>query len=90
MAAILNKELAAALHATGDRQLELVDPETKRTYVLVDSETHRQAILQRATEQWNALDVLVNNAGAGAIGRFDVATSVRLRRVMEIDFFACR
>jgi len=34
------------------------------------------------------VDVLINNAGAGAIGRFDDATSDRLRRVMEIDFFA--
>lgn len=49
---------------------------------------HRQAIVDQATKQWNGLDVLVNNAGAGAIGRFDVASSDRLRRVMEIDFFA--
>ena len=52
------------------------------------SERHRQEILDQATSQWNALDVLVNNAGAGAIGRFDGASSDRLRRVMEIDFFA--
>ena len=52
------------------------------------SDEHRQAIVQQATTEWNALDVLINNAGAGAIGRFDVATSDRLRRVMEIDFFA--
>ena len=52
------------------------------------SDAHRQAIFLQATSQWNALDVLINNAGAGAIGRFDVATSERLRRVMEIDFFA--
>ena len=52
------------------------------------SERHRQEILDQAKSQWNALDVLVNNAGAGAIGRFDGASSDRLRRVMEIDFFA--
>ena len=52
------------------------------------SEQHRQEILQLAKKQWNAIDVLINNAGAGAIGRFDVASSDRLRRVMEIDFFA--
>ena len=40
----LNKELAAALHATGDRELEVVDPETQQTYVIVDSETHRRAM----------------------------------------------
>ena len=52
------------------------------------NEKHRQEILFLATSQWNALDVLINNAGAGAIGRFDTASSDRLRRVMEIDFFA--
>ncbi len=52
------------------------------------SAQHRQEILNQATKQWNAIDVLINNAGAGAIGRFDVASSDRLRRVMEIDFFA--
>ena len=39
------------------------------------SERHRQEILAQATAKWNALDVLVNNAGAGAIGRFDGASS---------------
>ena len=52
------------------------------------SHLHRQEMIQKATSQWNALDVLINNAGAGAIGRFDDASSDRLRRVMEIDFFA--
>jgi len=44
MTAKLTKELAAALHATGDSELEVIDPETERTYVLVDSDTHRQAM----------------------------------------------
>lgn len=44
MTAKLNKELAAALHATGDAELEVVDPETERTYFIVDSETHRRAM----------------------------------------------
>ena len=51
-------------------------------------ERHRQAITDCISSHWSGLDVLINNAGAGAIGRFDVATSDRLRRVMEIDFFA--
>ncbi|MEM9364900.1 MAG: SDR family NAD(P)-dependent oxidoreductase [Planctomycetota bacterium] len=34
------------------------------------------------------LDLLVNNAGIGAIGRFDEASEHRLRRVMEVNFFA--
>jgi len=52
------------------------------------SEQHRQEIVSQTTAEWNAIDVLINNAGAGAIGRFDVASAERLRRVMEIDFFA--
>ena len=40
----LTKELTTALHATGDNELEVVDPETQRTYFLVDSETHRQTM----------------------------------------------
>jgi hypothetical protein len=38
------KELAAALRATGESELELVDPETQRTYFLVDGDTHRRAM----------------------------------------------
>lgn len=44
MTAKLTKELAAALHATGESELEVVDPDTDRTYFLVDSETHRRAM----------------------------------------------
>ena len=34
------------------------------------------------------LDLLVNNAGVGAIGRFEDASPDRLREVMEVNFFA--
>jgi short-subunit dehydrogenase len=34
------------------------------------------------------LDILINNAGAGAIGRFTDADADRMRKVMELDFFA--
>lgn len=44
MTAKLTKELAAALKATGETELEVVDPDTQRTYFLVDSETHRRAM----------------------------------------------
>lgn len=44
MIAKLNKELVDALHASGERGLEVVDPETNRTYTIVDSETYRQAM----------------------------------------------
>ena len=44
MTAKLSKDLVAALHATGDSGLEVVDPETQRTYVIVVSNVHRQAM----------------------------------------------
>lgn len=48
----------------------------------------RMAILDRAQAAFGGLDVLVNNAGIGALGRFEDADSERLRRVMEVNFFA--
>lgn len=44
MMAKLTKELTAALHATGAGELEVVDPETQRTYFVVDADIHRQAM----------------------------------------------
>lgn len=35
-----------------------------------------------------AVDLLVNNAGVGAIGPFSGATPERLREIMEVNFFA--
>jgi short-subunit dehydrogenase len=34
------------------------------------------------------LDLIVNNAGIGAIGPFEQASEQRLRRIMEVNFFA--
>lgn len=44
MTAKLPKELVAALNAAGTGELEFVDPETSRVYLLVDSEIHRCAM----------------------------------------------
>lgn len=69
MAAKLTKELAAALHATGDSELEVVDPETERTYFLVDSETHRQAMeaLRRQHDRDAIAQGLAEMEAGGAI-----------------------
>lgn len=49
----------------------------------------RERLIQRATELGlGRLDLLVNNAGIGALGPFVNASSERLRRVMEVNFFA--
>ncbi|MDA0831931.1 MAG: hypothetical protein O2955_01070 [Planctomycetota bacterium] len=44
MSAKLTKELSEALRAANDRELEVVDPLTQRTYVIVDGEIHRRAM----------------------------------------------
>ncbi len=48
----------------------------------------RQAAVDRACEQFGGLDLLVNNAGSGAMGSFDEADEARMRRIMEVNFFA--
>ena len=68
MIAKLTSDLPAALHAAGDGELEVVDPETRRRYVIVDSETHRRAMeeLRRQQDQ-NAIaeGLLQMEAGEG-------------------------
>ena len=48
----------------------------------------RTAVVERAQTDFGGLDLLINNAGIGAMGPFVEATPERLRRVMEINFFA--
>jgi short-subunit dehydrogenase len=54
----------------------------------VTSPETRSAALQRAHAAFGGLDLLINNAGIGAMGRFVEATPERLRQVMEVNFFA--
>ena len=48
----------------------------------------RGRLFDAAAERFAALDILVNNAGVGAFGPFEGAGEARLRRIMEINFFA--
>lgn len=48
----------------------------------------RQLAVQTAQSRFGGLDTLVNNAGVGAWGRFQDAGPDRLRRIMEVNFFA--
>jgi len=48
----------------------------------------RAQLVDVVRERFGSLDVLVNNAGIGAFGRFDQADEARLRRLMEVNFFA--
>ncbi|MBN1852238.1 MAG: SDR family NAD(P)-dependent oxidoreductase [Pirellulales bacterium] len=48
----------------------------------------RSAIIETAREQFGGIDLVVNNAGTSAHGRFASASEPRLRRIMEVNFFA--
>ncbi len=48
----------------------------------------RHSLIEAAQEQFGGLDVLINNAGVGGIGTFASADEARLRRIMEVNFFA--
>lgn len=49
---------------------------------------HRQRLVDTAIAQLGGLDILINNAGAGAIGNFEDATAERLQRILDVNFFA--
>jgi short-subunit dehydrogenase len=48
----------------------------------------RQRMLDAAVEHFGGLDLLINNAGIGATGHFCEASEDRLRKIMEVNFFA--
>jgi short-subunit dehydrogenase len=48
----------------------------------------RRRALDACRERLGGLDLVINNAGIGAIGRFDQAKPERLRAVLEVNFFA--
>lgn len=54
----------------------------------VTNPQQRAEVIQSCRDHWNGLDVLLNNAGSGAIGPFVAADEARLRQVMEVNFFA--
>jgi short-subunit dehydrogenase len=55
---------------------------------ITDPAVHQQVVQAVAAAGDGRLDLLVNNAGVGAIGPFAQASPERLRRVMEVNFFA--
>ncbi len=48
----------------------------------------RARLLQTCQTELGGLDILINNAGVGAMGRFDEATPERLRQIFEVNFFS--
>jgi short-subunit dehydrogenase len=54
---------------------------------LTDSQ-HRQALINEVSRRWGSLDLLINNAGIGAMGAFMEADPERVRKIFELNFFA--
>ena len=86
MAVKLSKELADALHASSDHELEVFDPGTNRTYTIVDSVIHRQAMQAlRRQQDRDAIEkgIAEMNAGKGTalVEAFDdIRMSLGLRQ----------
>lgn len=54
----------------------------------ITTEETRSELLAFCDQELGGLDLLINNAGVGAMGRFDEAESNRIRHVFEVNFFA--
>lgn len=54
----------------------------------ITSAADRQKMAEAAQRHFGGLDILVNNAGIGATGHFADADPTRLRKIMEVNFFA--
>ncbi len=48
----------------------------------------RLELLETCLQKLGGLDCLINNAGIGAMGRFDTASNNRIRQIFELNFFA--
>jgi short-subunit dehydrogenase len=54
----------------------------------VTSDGVRHACIHQAVQTFGGLDILINNAGIGATGRFEQSDAERLERIMKVNFFA--
>lgn len=54
----------------------------------ITDELTRRSLLSTANEKFQGFDVLINNAGIGAMGRFDEASPERLRKLFDVNFFS--
>src|SRR5262245_22521061 len=85
------KVVAMARRADRLKELESAASKADNLLCLAGDVTRREdraAALKLVQQEFGGLDALVNNAGIGALGRFDQADETRLRQTMEVNFFA--
>ena len=70
------------------KELEQRDVEVHLAIGDVTDAAVREQMLDTVRQRFTALDVLINNAGVGAVGQFSHADPDRLRTIMEVNFFA--
>ncbi len=74
------RELAAQIEKLGRRAVVVVGDVTQPAT--------REAAVQSAKENLGGLDLLINNAGVGALGPFRDADAERLQKIFAVNFFA--
>jgi short-subunit dehydrogenase len=100
----IGRELALAFARRGSRVLLTARRDQELAAVAAECRQHgavaealagdvtdsafRAALIGRAVALWEGLDVLVNNAGISAHGRFAESDEATLRKILEVNFFA--
>lgn len=74
------KQLADEIQSDGGRCISVAGD--------ITSSATRRNLINVCRDQLGGLDLLINNAGVGAMGRFDEADGNRMRKVFEVNFFA--
>ena len=85
------KVIATARRLEQLQNLEQFGDTTSQLIVIdgdITSSEIRNKLVQTAADKFGGLDLLVNNAGVGGLGRFEESNEGCLRQIMEINFFA--
>jgi short-subunit dehydrogenase len=77
-----------SLAARSEEGLRRAAPDALITPGDLTTEEARRAVVRRTLERFGAIDVLVNNAGAGLYGPSWQTPLEEARRVMELNYFA--
>ena len=84
---VLTARRASRLDQVADEARGLGAEVTTVAGDVTDPEVRRR-VIAAASESAGGLDILINNAGSGVYGRFELSDEARLRRMFEVNFFA--